>query len=164
MLKVNFYKNKRQGHKNYGKLYVRAENASPIGITELAEHMAEHDTPFSPGTIKGIITDMVRCIRELILLGQPVKLDNLAIFKASIESKPGNDLETFDLKENVKNVKLLSVATGKVTRRELTDDAFLGYSSLAKRIKAGELILSDVKGEYISEVGGQEEEEPTVNP
>jgi len=163
MLKVNFYKNKRQGHKNYGKLYVRAENAEPIGISELAEHMAEHDTPFSPGTINGILTDMVRCIRELMLMGQPVKLDNLAIFKASIESKPANDLETFDLKTNVKNVKLLAIATGKVTRAELTDDAFLGYSSLAKRIKAGELILSDVKGEYISEVGG-EEEEPTVNP
>ena len=163
MLKVNFYKNKRQGHKNYGKIYCRADNAAPVGIAELAQHMSEHDTPYSTGAIQGILTDMVKCIRELMLLGQPVKLDNLAIFKASIQCKPANDIESFDLKANVKNVKLTAVATGKLSRTELSDDAFLGYSSLAKRIKAGELILSDVKGEYISEVGGQEEE-PTVNP
>ena len=162
MLKVNFYKNKRQNDKNFGKVYVRAENATPIGINELAQHMAEHSTPFSPGAIKGIINDMVICIRELMLMGQPVKLDDLAIFKASVESKPANDAETFDLKSNVKNVKLLAIATGRVTREELSDDAFLGYTSLAKRIKSGELILSNTKGVYIEDVNNGSDE--TVNP
>jgi len=167
MLKVNFYKNKKQGHKNYGKIYVRAENAKPIGIDELAEHMAEHDTPFSSGTIKGILNDAAKCIRELALLGQPVKLDNLAIFKVAITSRPQNDLESVNLANpgsetsSVKAVRLLCQTTGRTARAEMTDDAFLGYSSLAKRIKAGELVLSDVKGEYVIV---PEEEEPTVNP
>ena len=163
MLKVNFYKNKRQGDKNYGKIYCRAENADPIGIDQLAQHMAEHDTPFSAGTIRGILTDMVRCIRELMLLGQPVKLDNLAIFKASIQSKPANDVESFDLDSHVKAIKLTAVATGKLTRKQLGDSATLGYTSLAQRIKKGEIILSSVKGEYIlSDDGGGDE--PVVNP
>ncbi|MCR4957337.1 MAG: DNA-binding protein [Prevotella sp.] len=150
MLKINFYKNKRQGDQNYGKIYGRAENAAPIGITELAQHMAEHNTPFSPGTIKGILTDMVSCIKELILLGQPVKLDNLAIFKASIESKPANDVESFDLDSNVRNVKLLAISCGRLKRKELTNDSTLGYTSLAQRVKSGEIILSSRKGEYVA--------------
>ena len=172
MIKINFYKNKRQNDQNYGKVYGRAENAAPISIDQLAEHMAQHNTPFSPGTIKGIITDMVNCIKELILMGQPVKLDNLAIFKASVVSKPANDVETFDLNSNVKNLKLLAIATGRLTRKELSEDAMLGYSSLAQRIKAGEVVLSTRKGEYVvsnangsgSGSGSGSGNEPVVNP
>ncbi|MCR4810271.1 MAG: DNA-binding protein [Prevotella sp.] len=166
MIKINFYKNKRQGDENLGKVYGRAENAAPITIDQLAEHMAQHNTPFSPGTIKGILTDMVSCIKELILMGQPVKLDNLAIFKASLESTPANDVETFDLNTNVKNLKLLAIATGRLTRKKLTEGAMLGYSSLAQRIKNGEVVLSSRKGEYLatSNSGSGSGSEPVVNP
>ncbi len=32
MLKLDFYKNKRQGDQNYGKIYGRVKNAEPIGV------------------------------------------------------------------------------------------------------------------------------------
>ena len=35
MIKLNFYKNKVQGHKNYGKVHARAKNKRPIGYTSL---------------------------------------------------------------------------------------------------------------------------------
>ena len=147
---------------NYGKVYGRAENAAPINIEKLAEHMAQHNTPFSAGTIKGILTDMVGCIKELILLGQPVKLDNLAIFKASVVSTPADDVESFELDSNVKSLKLLAIATGRLTRKMLTQDALLGYTSLAERVRKGEIALSDKKGEYIAtEDTGND---PVVNP
>ena len=162
MIKINFYKDKRQGNVNYGKVYGRAENAAPINIEKLAEHMAQHNTPFSAGTIKGILTDMVGCIKELILLGQPVKLDNLAIFKASVVSTPADDVESFELDSNVKSLKLLAIATGRLTRKMLTQDALLGYTSLAERVRKGEIALSDKKGEYIAtEDTGND---PVVNP
>ena len=164
MLKINFYKNKRQGDENLGKVYGRAENAAPINIEKLAEHMAQHNTPFSAGTIKGILTDMVSCIKELILMGQPVKLDNLAIFKASVVSTPANDVESFELDENVKSLKLLAIATGRLTRKNLTQGAQLGYSSLAQRVKSGEIILSSKKGEYIATGSDGWDDEPVVNP
>ena len=157
MLKINFYKNKRQGNANFGKVYGRAENAAPISIEKLAEHMAQHNTPFSAGAIKGILTDMVGCIKELILLGQPVKLDNLAIFKASVISTPADDVESFELDSNVKSLKLLAIATGRLTRKNLTEDALLGYTSLAQRVKSGELTLSNEKGKYIDTGSGDGE-------
>ena len=63
MLKLDFYKDKRQGNVNYGKIYARAKNAQPIGIDKLAEHMASHGTVFSPGVINGLLVDMVKCIK-----------------------------------------------------------------------------------------------------
>ena len=154
MLKVNFYKNKRQNDKNFGKVYVRAANSTPIGIRELSAHMAEHSTVFSEATVLGVLTEAVKCIRELCLMGVPVKLENFCIVKPSVMSKPANDVENFDLQSNVKGVRLQFTGTGKCTREEISDDAMIGYTSLAKRIKNGELILSNAKGEYIEDVGG----------
>ena len=52
----------------------------------------------------------------------------------------------------------------------MTEDADLGYTSLAQKIKSGELTLSSVKGEYISGVGSGSGnnsgwgDTPVVNP
>ena len=37
--------------KAFGKFYARPVVTHTIGIAELAEHMASHNTPFSAGTI-----------------------------------------------------------------------------------------------------------------
>ena len=120
MLKVNFYKNKRQGDKNYGKVYGRAENAAPIGLEQLAEHMAQHNTPFSAGTIKGILTDMVGCIKELLLEGKNVKIADLAIFSLGIKNNGGADkAEDFNVVKHLKGVKLRARATGELVAKNL---------------------------------------------
>ena len=50
MIKLNFYKNKIQGHKNFGKVYARAKNNNPIDIEGLAKHIAQHGSPDWPST------------------------------------------------------------------------------------------------------------------
>lgn len=141
MLKINLYRNNNAESTFYGKVYGRVENANPIGIDELAQHMSEHNTPYSKGVIKGILTDMAACIKELMLLGQPVKLADLAIFKASAVSKPANDAKSFDLSKNISAIKLTAIATGIVTRKQLTEDALLTYTSLAEEVRAGNATL-----------------------
>ena len=74
-----------------GKLYARVSYKQTMTVQDMAEHMAEHNTAFSEGTITGILIDFVKCIREQVLNGNTVKIDNLAIFKATVE---GNGLET----------------------------------------------------------------------
>ena len=82
------YQNKNSKSSVYGKWFARAVTiGKTIDITELAKHMSEHNTPNSKGVIKGVLTDMVGCIRELMLEGKAVKLDNLAIFSAGIKTK-----------------------------------------------------------------------------
>jgi len=82
--------------------------------------MSEHNTPYSKGAIQGVLTDMVNCIRELVLEGKAVKLPNLAIFSAGIQCKGAISSEDFSAAKNVKSVYLKARATGEFTRTELT--------------------------------------------
>jgi hypothetical protein len=91
---------------------------------------------------------MVKCIRELTLNGNTVKIEDLAIFKASVQSNPcsrygvmratigaksvrinGSPVETGNA---IKSVKLLAQATGEYMRDELNKDAVLGWTKKAK--------------------------------
>lgn len=68
------------------KWYLRTVSTEMVDIDGLAAHMASHNTPYSKGAIKGIITDMVSCIRELAMDGKSVKLPDLAIFSLGIST------------------------------------------------------------------------------
>ena len=137
MLELNYYKNMNTESKNYGMYYVRKEPKQVIDLTALAEHMAEHITPFSKGTIQGILTDMVGCIRELALNGMTIKIPNLALFSCSVEStccdNPGKlKAALTDNGGQVRNVKLLAQSTGEFTRAELNRDVRFTFTSKAQ--------------------------------
>ena len=132
-----------------GKYYARVSYKQTMGVQEMAHHMAEHNTMFSEGSITGILIDFVKCVREMVLMGNTVKIDNLAIFKATVEA---NGLETLYDAENdkvasatigqlpegaktgaaVKVVKLLAQSTGEFTRDELKKDVKLAWTDKTK--------------------------------
>ena len=82
-----------------GKLYARVSYKQTLSVQDMAKHMSEHNTMFSEGSITGILIDFVKCVREQVLSGNTVKIDNLAIFKATVEA---NALETLYDAENDK--------------------------------------------------------------
>ena len=87
MILIKLAKNKNKTIKEaYGKYYARPVVTETIGIDELAEHMASHNTPFSKGAIKGLLTDMVSCVKELVLQNKAVKIDNLVPSSPSASS------------------------------------------------------------------------------
>ena len=132
-----------------GKYYARVDYKETLSVQDMARHMAEHNTVFSEGSITGILIDFVKCIREQVLMGNTVKIDNLAIFKASVEA---NGLEVlYDAEQDkvaqatmgalaqgaktgaaVKTVKLLAQSTGDFTREELKKDVKFGWTDKAQ--------------------------------
>ncbi|MCM1078015.1 MAG: hypothetical protein NC344_02575 [Bacteroidales bacterium] len=111
-----------------------------LSIHDMAQHMAEHNTPFSAGTIEGILTDFVKCIREQVLNGNSVKIDNLAIFKISVHSNAYRSIGDIDPKTGVvraaaklgsavREVKLLAQASGDFVRAELAPDARFSWDT-----------------------------------
>ena len=132
-----------------GKLYARVSYKQTLSVQDMAKHMAEHNTMFSEGSITGILIDFVKCVREQVLNGNTVKIDNLAIFKATVEA---NALETLydaqadktasatigTLKDSdktgaaVKTIKLLAQSTGDFTRDELKKDVKLSWTDKTK--------------------------------
>lgn len=130
-LKAYLVQNNNPFSKSYSNWFAYADNEKPIDLVGLAKHMSEHNTPFSEGTITGILRDMVKCIRELNLNGQPVKIDNLAIFSAHIENRRGwKALADVDmiiggngsdgLPQGIQAIKQCAQATGDFTKAELT--------------------------------------------
>ena len=94
------------------------------GIDELAEHMASHNTPFSKGAIKGLLTDMVSCVKEPVLQNKAVKIDNLAIFSIGIINKMGaSSIKEWSLAKFVEGYRLRARATGKLSNTQLSLDA-----------------------------------------
>ena len=132
-----------------GKLYARVSYKQSMDIHDMAHHMAEHNTAFSEGLIVGVLTDFVKCTREMVLSGNTVKVGNLAIFKATVEA---NALDTlYDAEQDkvasatigtlaegqktgpaVRVVKLLAQSTGDFTREELKKDVKLAWSDKTK--------------------------------
>ena len=122
----------------YGKFYAYPVVNQTIGTDGLATHMSSHNTPFSPGAIKGMLTDMVICIRELALQGIAVKIDNLAIFSIGIKNKTGaNSEEEFSVAKNIEGVKLRSRATGDLMSVNLNLDASLKKASVVTSGNSG---------------------------
>lgn len=132
MLRIYLSQNETNEHVGtVGNYYARVDNNPPIDIDELAELIKEHNIGFSKGSIVGILKDMVTIVRRQVLNGQPVKIDNLAIFKASIENKGGwptlkdVNLHVGGENDNIRDIHLLAQATGDFTRSELSKEVKL---------------------------------------
>ena len=148
MIELYISQNKIVGSAAYGKYYPRVSYKQTMNIHDMAVHMAEHNTPFSEGTIEGILRDFVKCVREQTLNGNTVKVDNLAIFKVSVIGNGCKELYDATLDKTitasigtvgkndktgpaVNSLKLLAQATGEYTREELNKDGKLGWTDKA---------------------------------
>ena len=120
MLRISLYQNNNEKSQAYQKWYPRVVAEETIGLDELAEHMASHNTPFSKGAIKGILTDAVVCTKELLLLGKNVKFPDLAIFSLGLKVKGGADTKAdFSVAKYIIGLKLRARATGELSSANL---------------------------------------------
>ena len=119
MLNYKLYQDNRSNSLFPGNWYAHVNVNETIGINKLAEHMAAHNCPFSKGTIIGVLSDMVTCIRELVLQGKAVKVEDLAIFSLGINSTPAETPEDFNAKTNIAGFFLRARATGQFTKAQL---------------------------------------------
>jgi predicted histone-like DNA-binding protein len=119
--------------KAYLKWYARPVVEETIDIEGLADHMANHNSPYSKGVLVGILTDAVGCIKEMLLEGKNVRIDDLAIFSVGIVNKKGAaSKEEFTVSNNIEGVKLRARATGELSTSQLNLDAVLKRAALDK--------------------------------
>lgn len=130
MIRYKKYQMKGEKSPLKGLWYARPVIEETFEIEKLARHMANHNTPYSAGVIKGVLADMVACIKELILDGKNVKLDDLAIFSVGIVSKKGaQSAAEFSLANNVKGLKLRARATGDLSNAKINLDGQMKEAS-----------------------------------
>lgn len=104
----------------YKKYYAFPVVEETMDLEDLAHHMEEHNTGFSEAMCVGIMKAMVKCIKEMLLAGKNVKIDNLAIFSCGIKNREGAiSPEEFTVANNISGVKLRARATGTLSNASL---------------------------------------------
>lgn len=79
-----------QSGENAGKKmwYAAAVTDREMSFEDLVSHIAEHTSPFSRGTVHGVLMDSLDCLQELILDGKSVRLGALGLFSIGMKSRP----------------------------------------------------------------------------
>ena len=137
-----------------GKYDPRVEYKESISMAKLAKHMHQHNTVYSKGVIIGVLSDMVSCIKELCLDGNVVKIDDLGLFKATVEGngltlksgakisagvgaqRTDEELQADITKQQmaISAVKIIMQATGETTMSEMTRDSSTTFTSKTKQL------------------------------
>ncbi len=73
-----------------GLYYPRVEYKGTLEMKDLAKLLSKHSTTFTQGEMIGVLTDAAQLIKEKILDGYVVKIEDLGLFKATVE---GNGLK-----------------------------------------------------------------------
>ena len=104
-----------------GRWFAKPVITETVDLTGLAKHMSAHNSIYPAGVIKGLLTDMVSCVKELLLEGKNVKLDDLGIFSLGIKNRKGGaeSEDDFTVAENITGVKYRARSTGELMPKNL---------------------------------------------
>lgn len=131
MIKYVLKQNKNKKSLAFGKWYAFPVVEETVDQAKLAKHMEEHNTGFTEAMCLGMMTAMVKCIKEMLLAGKNVKIDNLAIFSVGIRNKVGAKSEAdFTAANNIAGVKLRARATGTLSNTNLNTSANVKKASV----------------------------------
>lgn len=159
MVRYVLKQNKNEDSKVYGKWFAYPVIEETLNLDDLAEHMSNHNSPYSKGVIKGLLTDMISCIKELLLEGKNVKIDDLAIFSLGIKNAKGGATseDEFNVSKNIDGVKLRARATGILVAKALNLEATLKKATAITGASTG-------SGAANTGAGGESGEEETPSP
>ena len=142
-IKIQVHQNGNTVGEKGSKWYGYAKCETMIGASDLARILCTHGLALSEGTVIGVIRDLANVIRQQMMEGVAVKIDNLAIFKCSVESRGIDDLRDFSVETAVKRVTFCAQPTGATLSSRLTEAVQVELS--AKAQKAIRNLLADSK-------------------
>jgi len=87
------------------KAYGTAQVHEVLDLDDFCKHIADHNSPFSKGTVKGILTDAVACLREQLLAGNKVSLGDLGAFSVELACEGADTTDEF----NAQKIKAVNV-------------------------------------------------------
>ena len=87
------------------KAYGTSQVHEVLDLDKFAKHIADHNSPFSRGTVKGILADAVSCLREQMLAGNKVNLGELGSFYPELQTEGAVTTEDFGT-DNIKAVNI----------------------------------------------------------
>ena len=191
---VNLRKNIVEGSKMEGRYYPEAESKEALTTKGFARHVADHGGMVTYEFMQLVLASIVKCLKEMMSHGQPVKLDGLGTFRPTVTSIPGGAASIEEalrvgvnnLVQGVNFVFLPENAQGEeITSKKFKDQCSLQFAYLVETVKkkingkdksytlrtplsAWEIMQNDDGGSggssSGSETGGGSDIPPVINP
>ena len=141
---VNLRKNTAVGTDREGRYYPEAESKEALTTKGFAKHVAEHGGLVTYEFMQLVLASIVKCLKEMMSQGQPVKLDGLGTFRPTVTSvKQGAASIEEALRMGVNNmvvgvnfVFIPENAQGEeITSKKFKDQCSLQFAYLVESIK-----------------------------
>lgn len=118
-IRLAFKKNNNAESTAYGKYYAEVINAEPLSTAGLCEHIMSHGLGVPKSIVLAVLNQVSECLVELILTGQPVKLDGFGTFKLMARARR-KALTAGGIKGGVANPSVVTNAREVVEGLKLT--------------------------------------------
>ena len=137
---VNLRKNTAVGTDREGRYYPEAESKEALTTKGFAKHVSEHGGEF----MQLVLASIVKCLKEMMSQGQPVKLDGLGTFRPTVTSvKNGaasiEEALTMGVNNMVAGVNFVFIpenAQGEeITSKKFKEQCSLQFAYLVETIK-----------------------------
>lgn len=121
MLRYKKYQDNRANSRHRGGWYARSVHQL-VEFDDFVKHMANHHCVFSEATIRGVLIEAETCLRELLLDGKAVRLDDLGIFRIGIKTEAADELTDFTA-DNITGVRVNLYLGKRFRAADLYNDA-----------------------------------------
>ena len=127
-----------------GRYYPEAESKEALTTKGFARHVADHGGMVTYEFMQLVLASIVKCLKEMMSHGQPVKLDGLGTFRPTVTSVPGGAATIEDalrvgvnnLVQGVNFVFIPENAQGEeITSKKFKDQCSLQFAYLVETIK-----------------------------
>ena len=141
---VNLRKNTAVGTDREGRYYPEAESKEALTTKGFAKHVSEHGGLVTYEFMQLVLASIVKCLKEMMSQGQPVKLDGLGTFRPTVTSvKNGaasiEEALTMGVNNMVAGVNFVFIpenAQGEeITSKKFKDQCSLQFAYLVETIK-----------------------------
>ena len=141
---VNLRKNTAVGSDREGRYYPEAESKEALTTKGFAKHVSEHGGLVTYEFMQLVLASIVKCLKEMMSQGQPVKLDGLGTFRPTVTSvKNGaasiEEALTMGVNNMVAGVNFVFIpenAQGEeITSKKFKEQCSLQFAYLVETIK-----------------------------
>ena len=111
--------------------YAKSVQDRTIDFEDLVTHMSEHNSPYSRGVIHGVLTDMLDCVKELVLDGKSVRLGDMGLFSDGLKTTGAKSRDRWSVSTHVQgvtlNVRNTKTWSNAELRKNTTLQELIGY-------------------------------------
>ena len=135
---VNLRKNTVPDSDMFGRYYPEAESKETLSTKGFAKHVADHGgTLVSYELMQLVLAGIVKCLKEYMSQGQPVKLDGLGTFRPTVTSVTGGAASIEEaLRKGVNFVFIPENSKDEeITSKKFKDQCSLQFAYLVETIK-----------------------------